>query len=84
MKQGKIILSAASLLLTVAGIFAFKSNKKITGAKQCYTFSNARFNAVAGCVTLHGHTQNANCTTNQLYTKTGTIYNEIAVCTLAQ
>jgi len=85
MKHGRFILSAAALVFTVAGMFAFKGTK-LTGGIQCYTtVVNGAGNrhAVSGCKTLNGHSQGTTrcgVGTANLYTNSGT---SVSYCTKA-
>ena len=75
MKKGKLILSTAAVIYTVAGAFAMKSTHKITGHATCYT-------KASGCVRHSGcHTIGA-ATRNKACSLTGTIYTSHTVLAL--
>jgi hypothetical protein len=60
MKKGKIILSAAATICTIAGAFAMK-NAKFSGGHVCYTTAGNGNCEASGCRTLNGHAKGTNC-----------------------
>jgi hypothetical protein len=83
MKKGKIILSAASLVVTVAGIFAFKGASKFNGGAQCYTHTGANYEIKPGCHALGSETQEHNCGSATFYKSLGGGSYAVTLCTTA-
>ena len=81
MKKGKIILSAASLVVTVAGIFAFKGASKYDGGAQCYTHTGVNYEIKLGCHTSRGSTPEHACGSGTFYKSPGGGSYQVTLCT---